>query len=140
MRIPIMTISGDTIDGLLIYLSILGILILVATILRLKIPLLKKYYIPASLLAGIIGLILGPYFIGVIPTEITSTWSNLSGKLIVLVFAPMLMGKGKKTEGGSRVCKEGGQLGLLVLSGLFCPVRSAAFDGGVYPGPGVPCA
>ena len=40
MRIPIMTISGDTIDGLLIYLSILGILILVATILRLKIPLL----------------------------------------------------------------------------------------------------
>ena len=38
MRIPIMTISGDTIDGLLIYLSILGILILIATILRLKIP------------------------------------------------------------------------------------------------------
>ena len=106
MRIPIMTISGDTIDGLLIYLSILGILILVATILRLKIPLLKKYYIPASLLAGIIGLILGPYFVGVIPTEITSTWSNLSGKLIVLVFAPMLMGKGKKTEGGVEFVKK----------------------------------
>lgn len=106
MHIPIMTISGDTIDGLLIYLSILGILILVATILRLKIPLLKKYYIPASLLAGIIGLILGPYFVGVIPTEITSTWSNLSGKLIVLVFAPMLMGKGKKTEGGVEFVKK----------------------------------
>lgn len=106
MSIPRMVVTGDTIDALLVYLSILGILILVATVLRLKIPLLKKYYIPASLLAGIIGLILGPYFLGAIPSDVTSTWSNLSGKLIVLVFAPMLMGRGKKTEGGVEFVKK----------------------------------
>jgi ESS family glutamate:Na+ symporter len=54
---------------------------------------LKKYHIPAALIAGIIGLILGPYFIGLIPKEATGCWSGLSGRLIVIVFAPMLMGK-----------------------------------------------
>ncbi len=91
--IPNTEISGGTLDALFVYVSILGILLLVATWLRLKIPLLKKYHIPAALIAGIIGLILGPYFIGLIPKEATGCWSGLSGRLIVIVFAPMLMGK-----------------------------------------------
>ena len=54
---------------------------------------------PASLLAGIMGLILGPHFIGLIPSERTSMFSALSGRLIVLVYAPMLMRRtGKKTS------------------------------------------
>lgn len=104
--IPKVEISGGTLDALLVYLSVLGILLLVATALRLKVPILKKYYIPASLLAGLIGLILGPHFIGLIPKEMTTAWSNLSGRLIVLVFAPMLMGKSKKTEGSVEFLKK----------------------------------
>ena len=58
-------------------------------------PFFKKYYFPASLIAGFIGLLLGPGVLGVIPQNVISCWSSLSGKLIVLVFAPMLMGKRK---------------------------------------------
>lgn len=91
--IPTTEITGSALDALIVYVAILGILLLVATWLRLKIPLLKKYHIPASLLAGVLGLILGPYFIGLIPSHIMDCWSALSGRLIVFVFAPMLMGR-----------------------------------------------
>lgn len=45
---PIESVSGTAIDNLLLYIALLGILILVATLLRLYIPFLKRYYIPAS--------------------------------------------------------------------------------------------
>ena len=61
------TLTGGTLDALFVYLSILGMLLLVATVLRLKVPILKKYHIPAALIAGVIGLIMGPYFLGIIP-------------------------------------------------------------------------
>lgn len=93
--IPTTEISSSTLDALFFYMALLGVLLLIATWLRLKIPILKKYYIPASLIAGVIGLILGPHFIGLIPAHITSAWSSMSGRLIVIIFAPMLMGKRK---------------------------------------------
>ena len=91
--IPTTEVSGATLDALIVYVSILGILLLAATWLRLKIPFLRQYHIPASLLAGVLGLLLGPYFIGLIPAHIMDCWSALSGRLIVFVFAPMLMGR-----------------------------------------------
>lgn len=90
--IPMVKITGSMVDSLFVYIAILGILIVIGTIIRLKVPILKKYHIPASLIAGVIGLILGPYFFNIIPKEITSCWSVLSGRLIVIIFAPMLMG------------------------------------------------
>lgn len=90
--IPTTEITGGALDALIVYVSILGVLLLVASWLRLKIPLLKQYHIPAALIAGIMGLILGPHFLGLIPKHITSCWSALSGRLIVFVFAPMLIG------------------------------------------------
>ena len=95
--IPLNEITGSSLDALFVYMALLGILLLAASWLRLKIPLLKKYYIPASLIAGVIGLILGPYFLGIIPKEIMSVWSGMSSRLIVLIYAPMLMGKRQKS-------------------------------------------
>lgn len=89
--IPLTEITGGTLDSVFLYTAILGLLLLAATILRVKIPLLKKLFIPASLIAGILGLILGPHVLGVLPKEITSYWSALSGRLIVIVFAPMMI-------------------------------------------------
>ena len=91
--IPTTEVGSSIQNPFLFYVSMLGILLIIGTYLRLKIPFLKKYFIPASLVAGLIGLILGPYFLGVIPKHITSCWSGMSGVLIVIVFAPMLMGK-----------------------------------------------
>lgn len=93
--IPSGEIAGATLDTLFVSLSILGILLFIATVLRLYVPFFKKYYFPASLIAGFIGLLLSPSFLNVIPQNVIACWSSLSGKLIVLVFAPMLMGKRK---------------------------------------------
>ena len=106
--IPTTEVTGSILDALIVYVAILGILLLVATWLRLKIPILKKYHIPAALIAGVIGLILGPHFVGLIPAHITSCWSALSGRLIVFVFAPMLMGNVSSKVDKGMVKKLGG--------------------------------
>ena len=97
--IPLTTISGSSLDALFVYMAILGVLLLVASWLRLKVPLFKKYYLPASLIAGVIGLLLGPYFLGIIPREIMTAWSGMASRLIVIIYAPMLMGKRAKSGG-----------------------------------------
>ncbi len=93
--IPTTVIAGNNLDTLFVSLAILGILLVVGTILRLYVPFFKKYYFPASLIAGFLGLLLGPSVLKVIPENVITCWSALSGKLIVLVFAPMMMGKRK---------------------------------------------
>lgn len=97
--IPVAEVTGATFDAIFVYIAVLGILILFSTWLRIQIPILRKYHIPASLIAGVIGLILGPYFIGLIPQDMMNCWSALSGRLIVLVFAPMMMGRHARQKG-----------------------------------------
>lgn len=89
--IPLTEITGGTLDSVFFYTAVLGILLLIATIIRVKIPLFKKLFIPASLIAGVLGLLLGPHALGIIPAEMTAYWSALAGRLIVLVFAPMMI-------------------------------------------------
>lgn len=94
--IPIAEVSGGTLDAVFVYTGILGLLLLAGVLLRSKIPVFKRLFIPASLIAGVLGLLLGPHMLGVIPPQITAYWSALSGRLIVIVFAPMLMGSQMK--------------------------------------------
>ena len=98
--IPLETISSGTQNNLLLYVAILGILLLVASLIRLKVGFLKKWYIPASLLAGIFGLLLGPFFLNIIPKEIMDSWSALGGVLMTVVLAPAMMrASSAKTKG-----------------------------------------
>ena len=85
-------IASGTITNFILYLSILGVLLFIATILRLKVPFLRKAFIPASLIAGILGLILGPYVLGVFPSEMRSSFSAMPTPFIVIVFACMMLG------------------------------------------------
>lgn len=89
---PTEALTSASLDSLLFSTSLLGLLIFVGVILRLKVKILKKLFIPASLIAGVLGLILGQYGFGIIPKDITATWGALPGRLITVVFAPMLMG------------------------------------------------
>ena len=75
--LPTEAFSSGSIQNLLLVLSIIGILLFIATMLRLKIGILRKAFIPASLLAGIIGLILGPHVLGFFPAELTSSMGAL---------------------------------------------------------------
>lgn len=87
----IAALNGGTLDSLVLSVSLLGILLIVGTMIRLKVGLLRRYHVPALLVAGLIGLALGPFFLGFIPKEVISSWAGFSGRLITFVFAPMLM-------------------------------------------------
>lgn len=76
----------------LVHICALGVLLFVAVLLRTKIPLFKTYFIPASLIAGFVGLALGQYGLQVLPMDMLTTFSSLPQVLITIVFAPMLMG------------------------------------------------
>ena len=51
----------------------MSLLLVIAQFMRAKIKFLQMFYIPASLVAGILGLLLGPQFLDLIP------WSGHPG-------------------------------------------------------------
>ena len=71
--------------------AFMSLFLIVAQFLRSKIKFLQRFYIPASVLAGIMGLICGPQVLNVIP------WSGKIGSyaylLICIVFAGLYLGK-----------------------------------------------
>lgn len=89
---PNSPIDSESLNSLLFYLSVLGLILFVATFIRLKVGFFKKFFIPASLIAGLIGILFGPYGFNVFPEEMVATWGSLAGVLINIVFAPMLIG------------------------------------------------
>lgn len=53
----------------------------------------QKLFIPSSLIAGIIGLLLGPQVFGVLGTEVTNYWETFPKYLINIVFAGLFLGR-----------------------------------------------
>lgn len=96
--IPIEKIDGNIMTSLLFYVCILSTLLVISTFLRLKVAFLKKAFIPASLLAGLIGMILGPYALKIIPEDMMSSIGTLPGQMITVVFSCMLLGTRKETK------------------------------------------
>lgn len=70
----------------------LCLLLLVGKLLRVKIKLLQKLYLPSSVIAGILGLTILTVFQGDVPPEYTAGWSKLPGFLINIVFAGLFLG------------------------------------------------
>lgn len=94
--------TGLQIDILLKTMAIIGVLLVVGTILRAKVKLFQKLFLPACVIGGTIGLILGPRMLGILPIseEIMTTASNMPGRLFALIIAamPMCAVKLKKGE------------------------------------------
>ncbi|NET71219.1 MAG: sodium:glutamate symporter [Sphaerospermopsis sp. SIO1G2] len=98
-----MTASLYTIEHTLLALFFACLLVLLASILRYCVPLLKKMHLPAAVIGGLLGLALGPQLLGAYWAdklgleqsikEIYTIWKQLPGFLISLVFAELLMGK-----------------------------------------------
>ena len=88
---------------MLLYVSVIGLLLVIATIIRLKVSFFRKAFIPASLIAGFIGLALGPYALNIIPQTIVGSMGTLPGQLICIVFATMFLGysHGEKLDKGT---------------------------------------
>ncbi|RZU63578.1 ESS family glutamate:Na+ symporter [Zhihengliuella halotolerans] len=62
-------------------------LLLVGAFLRAKVPFIQSIFLPSSLIAGVLGLVLGPKMLGIIP--FSSEISSYAGVLIAVVFAAL---------------------------------------------------
>ena len=102
--------------------AIAGAFILIGQFLRAKITVFQKLFLPASLIAGIIGMALGPNGLNVIP--FSADIGSYASALIMFIFVSIglkgikLSSKGLKGEGeraGSYVCHR-----LLAQALQFC--------------------
>lgn len=73
-----------TIYDILIDFGIASILILLGQLLRAKVVFIQKFFMPASLIAGFAGLLLGPQVFNVLP--FSKGFGTYAGMLIILVF------------------------------------------------------
>lgn len=78
---------------------LIAVLLLIGQFLRAKIKILQMLFIPAALIAGILGLVLGPGVLNWIPLSSSNNMSTYSAILIVLVFASMPLGKARQSMG-----------------------------------------
>ena len=96
-----------TLESLTIDMGIMSLLLICAKILRTKIPFLQNFYIPAALIAGILGVILGKHGFDILP--FSSQASAYSGCLFNLLFASLFIGKvaGEKSSFFTKLKRSG---------------------------------
>ena len=74
-----------------VFIFLCGLLV-VGKLVRMKVPLLQRLYLPSSVVGGIIGLVVVTAGKDVIPAEITDTMRRVPGFLINVVFATLFLG------------------------------------------------
>lgn len=105
-------------------LGLIGVLLIIGKMIRYGLKFLQSFYIPSSIVAGIIALILGPQIFGWLagfwlpaeaalidglwPQGILKVWSGLPGLLINVVFAGLFIGKAM--PGVKTIWKEAGPM------------------------------
>lgn len=72
---------------------LLLIILLVARFIKRQTVFLQRLFIPSSLIAGVVGLLLGPQILGYIGPEVTDYWETFPKYLINIVFAGLFLGK-----------------------------------------------
>jgi glutamate:Na+ symporter, ESS family len=100
----------EGLTGVFFSICILGIFLLAGKILRVKVRLFQKIFLPASIIGGFLALFCGPYMADILPLFVLDTWREIPGILINFVFATLFLGlavPGIKTlwaQGGSQLC------------------------------------
>ena len=97
-----------TVSDVLVSLLVAGLLLVVAKGLRSIVPVFRSLFLPASVIAGVLALLLGPQVAGAIagalglevgvaggifPEVVLESWSALPSLLINVVFAALFIGK-----------------------------------------------
>lgn len=129
--------NSASLQSLLMSLGVLSFLLLFGMFLRAKIALFRKLLIPASVIGGFIGLLLGPEILGttsikVMQEEWVSIWGLLPGILIVPIFAATPLGRFKKAE-----VKKGEKKQKAALITMISGIAGAAFGLQLILGVGV---
>ena len=96
----------------------MSLLLVIAQFMRAKIKFLQMFYIPASLVAGILGLLLGPQFLDLIP------WSGQIGSyaymLVCVLFGGLFLGKKEKTSVKKIFTQVGDSFCVNMGAEIFC--------------------
>lgn len=71
---------------------VLFIVWVIARLIKRNTPLLQRYFIPSSLVGGVLLLLVGYQFVGVVPKSISSWLAAIPAILINVVFATMFIG------------------------------------------------
>ena len=101
--------------------STISVLLLLAFLIRRKISFLQKYFIPTSLIAGILGLLLGPQVLGQVSpvciqfSDSISQWVNF---FFAFIFATSFLGS-KSTKFGRNVISATCVTGAGIMGGAF---------------------
>lgn len=89
-------------------LLILGLFLLVGKVIRVKVGFVQRLFLPSSIIAGVLALLLGPQVLGalaeqagydgfseagIFTPEMLDVWAALPGLLISIVFATLFLGK-----------------------------------------------
>ncbi len=110
----------EGLTGVFFSVCILLLFLLGGKLLRAKVPLLQRIFLPASIIGGFLALIFGPYLLDLLPYFLYDTWSEIPGLLINIVFATLFLGvvipgvRTMWTQGGSQLC-----FGMIVGSGQY---------------------
>lgn len=78
-------------NALLIDFAIVSLLLVVGQFIRAKVKFIQSLFLPASVIAGVIALILGPQFLDILPfSDSVSSYTNL---LVAMLFATLFLGR-----------------------------------------------
>jgi glutamate:Na+ symporter, ESS family len=87
---------------------LIGILLLIGKWIRVSFSVFQKYFLPSSIIAGLIALLIGPEVLGkvigligeetilsggIFPEEVLNSWSTFPSLLISVIFATLFLGK-----------------------------------------------
>lgn len=109
-----------TLFNIFFSLCILSLFLILGKVLRVKIIIFQKIFLPASIIGGFLGLTCGPFALNIIPEDFISVWNQIPGVLINLVFATLFLGvkipglKRLWSQGGSQLC-----FGVVIGSGQY---------------------
>lgn len=116
--------TSAMLQQLLKCLATLSALLMAGAFLRAKVPQFRKLLLPASVIGGFIGLLLGPNVLGEyavlrFPAEWITIWSLLPGILIVPIFSAVPLGMYMGASRGAGLGLKGTSRNALMTMGLF---------------------
>lgn len=117
---------GFTLDKFIMDFAIMSGLMFISMILRVKIKFFQNYYIPVSLIAGLLGIIGGKYMLNILP--FSDQAGAYSGYLFYFLFATLFIGNEGNKNGfkalfgrsGDSVCmNNGAYVGLYGVAAII---------------------
>ncbi|MCZ2818421.1 sodium/glutamate symporter [Modestobacter sp. VKM Ac-2984] len=117
-------------------LLVLGVLLLVAKLIRIRSRIAQKLFLPSSIIGGFLALLIGPEVVGSIaeaiggedapftgglwPAEFLDVWASLPGLLISVVFATLFLGERiPKVKEAAELAGPQLALGVTMASGQY---------------------